>query len=103
MSDVCFVADSVDLGNADGSRACVGTLTCGKITVGGTCQQGDCNGDQQVDPGDLVCMVNRFFGDIPQVSTCEDCNRDGMLDSVDAVCIVLCASDASPPQAGAGQ
>jgi hypothetical protein len=102
--DVCFLPDSVTLATADGTRSCVGELTCGTVTVmAAGCEQGDCNGDGDVDPGDLVCMVNRFFGVIEQISPCEDCNRDGTLDSVDSVCIVLCAFDSCPAPVGTAQ
>ena len=59
--------------------------------------QGDCNCDGRVTSGDIVCLVNKYFGDEPQgTCECEDCNLSGALNVADSTCITKCAFGACP-------
>jgi hypothetical protein len=90
--NVCLVPGSIDYSDPTAAALCAGEPTCGTIDiVPGCSQQGDCNCDGRVNSGDRLCLISKFFNDVPRgTCPCEDCNVDGNLNAGDAVCITLC-------------
>jgi hypothetical protein len=89
---VCIPRSSVRIGASSGPDLCVAEPVCGEIRVHPGCTvQGDCNCDGQVNAGDRVCLITKFFDSSQQGSCdCEDCNLSGELNAADAPCITLC-------------
>ena len=90
---VCIRQESVRIGATTGEDVCAGQITCGEVRVHPDCAvQGDCNCDGQVNGGDRVCLIAKYFNpSLRGTCPCEDCNLSGEANAADAPCITLCS------------